>query len=302
MSGPGPSGKRRRQHEEEHEGGHENAERWLLSYADMITLLMALFIVLFAISQVDQQKLLALSSGLQEDFGAPAITNHTQGLLDGTSVDSAIQAIAPVAPQVASDIVTEPTNGAKGGSGSKDGDNTARDQLADVRAKLVKALTAKGLQNAVHFEVRDDGLVVDIVSDRVLFDAGEATLRPEGRKVLSAVAPTLRGLDNQLTVEGHTDDVPAGGVYRSNWELSTARATTVLQYLLAQRVRGSHLSAAGYADQRPLASNDTSAGRARNRRVAVVVHSTDPSASVAASISSASTPSTQSASPSGGTR
>ena len=98
MSGPGPSGRRRRQHEEEHEGGHENAERWLLSYADMITLLMALFIVLFAISQVDQQKLLALSSGLQQYFGAPAVTNHTQGVLDGTSTDAAIQAIAPVAP------------------------------------------------------------------------------------------------------------------------------------------------------------------------------------------------------------
>lgn len=301
MSGPGPSG-RRRQHEEEHEGGHENAERWLLSYADMITLLMALFIVLFAISQVDQQKLLALSSGLQQDFGAPAITNHTQGILDGTSVDSAIQAIAPVAPQVTSDIVTQPTTRASGGTGSGSGDKTARDQLTEVRTKLTKALSAKGLQDAVHFELRDDGLVVDIVSDRVLFDAGEASLMPEGRKVLSAVAPTLRSLENQLTVEGHTDNVPAGGLYRSNWELSTARATTVLQFLLSQHVAGSRLSAAGYADQRPLATNDTTSGRARNRRVAVVVHSTDPSTSVAASVSSTSTPSTQSASPSGGSR
>jgi chemotaxis protein MotB len=302
VSGPGPSG-RRRQHEEEHEGGHENAERWLLSYADMITLLMALFIVLFAISQVDQQKLLALSSGLQEDFGAPAITNHTQGILDGTSVDSAIQAIAPVAPQVSSEIVSEATTQAKGGgSGKGSGDQTARDQLTDVRTKLTKALTAKGLQDAVHFELRDDGLVVDIVSDRVLFDAGEASLRPEGRKVLSAVAPTLRDLENQLTVEGHTDNVPAGGQYRSNWELSTARSTTVLQYLLAQHVSGSRLSAAGYADQRPLATNDTSTGRSRNRRVAVVVHSTDPSTSVAASVAGGPTPSSQSASPSGGSR
>lgn len=303
MSGPGPSGKRRRQHEEEHEGGHENAERWLLSYADMITLLMALFIVLFAISQVDQQKLLALSSGLQESFGAPAITNHTQGILDGTSVDSNIQAIAPVAPQVTSEIVSESaTRATGGGSGKGSGDQSARDQLTDVRTRLTKALKAKGLQNAVHFELRDDGLVVDIVSDRVLFDAGEATLRPEGRKVLSAVAPTLRDLENQLTVEGHTDDVPAGGEYRSNWELSTARSTTVLQYLLAQRVSGKRLSAAGYADQRPLATNDTGEGRARNRRVAVVVHSTDPSTSVAASVATSSTPSTQSASPSGGSR
>ncbi len=284
MSGPGPSGRRRQHHEEEHEGGHENAERWLLSYADMITLLMALFIVLFAISQVDQQKLLALSSGLQQYFGAPAVTNHTQGVLDGTSVDSDIQAIAPVAPQVVSDVQTQPgtttaetcePDQGKDGSGDKD----PRAQLNDVKAKLVKALTAQGLQDAVHFEVRDDGLVVDIVSDRVLFDPGEATLRTDGGKVLATMAPTLRQLRNQLTVEGHTDNVPAGGHYASNWELSTARSTTVLQYLLARGVSGRRLSAAGYADQRPLASNDSAAGRARNRRVAVVVHAETPAPS-----------------------
>ncbi|MBD3784212.1 MAG: OmpA family protein, partial [Micrococcales bacterium] len=277
MSGPGPSGRRRRQHEEEeHGGGHENAERWLLSYADMITLLMALFIVLFAISQVDQAKLLALSSGLQQYFGAPAVTNHTQGVLDGTSTDSAIQAIAPVAPQVVSDVATSPTTTTTTSAPCQPGDEktkqAARDQLTAVRDKLVTALTAKGLQQAVHFELRDDGLVVDIVSDRVLFDPGQATLKPDGRRVLAAIAPTLRRLSNTMTVEGHTDDVPVVGIYPSNWELSTARSTSVLQYLLGQGVAGRQLGAAGYADQRPLASNATEAGRARNRRVAVVVH------------------------------
>ncbi|MGG5259669.1 OmpA/MotB family protein [Phycicoccus avicenniae] len=291
MSGPGPSGKRRRGHEEEHEGGHENAERWLLSYADMITLLMALFIVLFAISQVDQQKLLALSSGLQEDFGAPAITNHTQGVLDGTSVDSAIQAIAPVAPQVVSDVVDQSAAGGKGSSSEGKGgaEAAARDQLVEVRRKITKALAAQGLENSVRFEMRDDGLVVDIVSDRVLFDPGQATLRPEGRHVLSAIAPTLRGIGNQMTVEGHTDDVPVAGRFTSNWELSTARSTSVLQYLLSSKVRGRQLSAAGYADQRPLTTNDTVEGRARNRRVAVVVHSTAPSTSTSASATSSTT-------------
>ncbi len=279
MSGPGPSGRRRQHHAEEHEGGHENAERWLLSYADMITLLMALFIVLFAISQVDQQKLLALSSGLQQYFGAPAVVNHTQGVLDGTSTDSAIQAIAPVAPQVVSDLQTQPGSAASCETGEEQKDQPSRDQLDAVRAKLVKALAAQGLQDAVRFEVRDDGLVVDIVSDRVLFDPGQAILRTEGRTVLSAIAPTLRALTNDLTVEGHTDNVPVVGRYASNWELSTARSTSVLQYLLSTGVRGKQLSAAGYADQRPLASNATAAGRARNRRVAVVVRAATPAAS-----------------------
>ncbi|HMM96138.1 flagellar motor protein MotB [Phycicoccus sp.] len=296
MSGPGPSGRRRRQHEEEEESGHENAERWLLSYADMITLLMALFIVLFAISQVDQAKLLALSSGLQQYFGAPAVTNHTQGVLDGTSTDSAIQAIAPVAPQVVSDVATSPTTtttSAPCQPGDEKTKQAARDQLTAVRDRLVTALTAKGLQQAVHFELRDDGLVVDIVSDRVLFDPGQATLKPDGRRVLAAIAPTLRRLSNTMTVEGHTDDVPVVGLYPSNWELSTARSTSVLQYLLGQGVAGRQLGAAGYADQRPLASNATEAGRARNRRVAVVVHAA-ATTSPATTAGSATTVSTSS--------
>ncbi len=290
MSGPGPSGRRRQHHEEEHEGGHENAERWLLSYADMITLLMALFIVLFAISQVDQQKLLALSSGLQQYFGAPAVVNHTQGVLDGTSTDSAVQAIAPVAPQLVSDVQSQPGTAADTvcENAESTGDTASRDQLAGVRDALLKALKAQGLEDAVHFELRDDGLVVDIVSDRVLFEPGQAVLRTEGRTVLSAVAPTLRSLRNELTVEGHTDNVPVGGRFASNWELSTARSTSVLQYLLSRGVSGHRLSAAGYADQRPLASNATAAGRARNRRVAVVVHANAPSMSTSSTVTGGS--------------
>lgn len=289
MSGPGPGGKRRKKHEEEHEGGHENAERWLLSYADMITLLMALFIVLFAISQVDQQKLLQLSSGLQESFGAPQITNHTNGVLDGTSVDSAIQAIAPIAPQVTGAVATSPGKSETCLPVDEKAKQASRDQLTAVRQKITKALAAQGMANAAHFEVRDDGLVVDIVSDRVLFDPGQATLRDGGRKVLTAMAPTLRQLSNTMTIEGHTDDVPVASFYRSNWELSTSRATTVLEYLIASGVRGKQLSAAGYADQRPLASNTTDAGRARNRRVAVVVHAATTGATSSTSTSATAT-------------
>ena len=142
----------------------------------------------------------------------------------------------------------------------------------------------------MQFEQRDNGLVVNVVTDRVLFELGEASLRPEGRKVLDAVAPALRGLPNALTVEGHTDNVPVSGRYASNWELSTERATTVLRYLLTRGVPSGQVSAAGYADQRPLSSNATAAGRARNRRVAIVVHALDSSGSAAQAASAIPTP------------
>lgn len=295
--GRGSSG-RRRMVEEEHDEGHENSERWLLSYADMITLLMALFIVLFAISQVDQAKLIALSNGLNQYFGEPASKTTSNGILDGSPQAAVDGHAASPNPSLTGDpIVPSP-----GGSAAQDAAQAAaqaaqaavraqaaqqQQDLTAVRQRISAALAAKGLSGAVQFEERDHGLVVNVVTDRVLFDLGEASLRPEGRGVLDAVAPALLGLPNALTVEGHTDNVPITGQFASNWELSTERATTVLRYLLTRGVPGSRVSAAGYADQRPLSTNATAAGRARNRRVAIVVHAldtSDPAAQAASAI------------------
>ncbi|QGN58015.1 flagellar motor protein MotB [Nostocoides sp. HKS02] len=304
---PGRAGPGRRRVVEEHDEGHENSERWLLSYADMITLLMALFIVLFAISQVDQAKLIALSSGLDQYFGEPASKTASTGILDGSpqaAVDG--HAVSPNPSATGDPIVPSPGGAAAPSAPQAQAGATAlsaaqaqaaaraqaarqQQDLAAVRARIAAALAAKGLSGAVQFEERDHGLVVNVVTDRVLFDLGEASLRPEGRGVLDAVVPALRGLPNALTVEGHTDNVPIAGRYASNWELSTERATTVLRYLLTRGVPGSRVSAAGYADQRPLSTNATAAGRARNRRVAIVVHAldtTDPAAQAASAIPS----------------
>ncbi|WP_406833098.1 OmpA family protein [Pedococcus sp. KACC 23699] len=301
-SRPGGGGGRRRAEEHE-EPEHENAERWLLSYADMITLLMALFIVLFAISQVDQAKLIALSNGLEQYFGEPAAVSSSTGILNGGvqgQPDS--KAVGPTRPESIVPVLVKPTTSgqptdAGKGSGQADagkgpgkgpGTGTSqKDDLTAIRDRIAKSLAAKGLSGSVQFQVRDHGLVVNVVTDRVLFDAGEATLRPEGRKVLDAVAPILKTLPNELTVEGHTDNVPISGQFPSNWELSTERATTVLRYVLTRGVNGTRISASGYADQRPLSSNATAAGRARNRRVAIVVHAlADPGTSSAGSASS----------------
>ncbi len=284
---------RRRGAAEEHEEEPENAERWLLSYADMITLLMALFIVLFAISQVDQQKLIALSSGLDQYFGEPAAHTSSTGILDGSPQGAPDGHAASPLPTATANPVVEPQPGATAaaGAGGAAAAHQQRSDLRGIRDKIAASLAAKGLSGAVEFQVRDDGLVVNVVTDRVLFDVGEVALRPEGRRVLDAVAPTLHGLPNALTVEGHTDNVPISGQYPSNWELSTERATTVLRHLLTRGVPGSRISAAGYADQRPLSTNATAAGRARNRRVAIVVHALAAPSVVSSSQAAAAAPS-----------
>ena len=157
-----------------------------------------------------------------------------------------------------------------------------------LRARITAALKKVGLEGAVQFQTKEQrGLVVNIVTDRVLFDLGEATLRPQGVRVLDAIAPALKGLPNEMVIEGHTDNLPISDArYASNWELSTQRATTVLRHLLEDGLSARKVAAAGYADQRPLKADTTAANRARNRRVAIVVlaEPVTPTASPATSV------------------
>ncbi len=259
------SRRRRGGHDGEHE---ENAERWLLTYADMITLLMVLFIVMFAISQVDKTKFAKLQDGLAREFGAPtAVIPGGTGALDGSkspkSTDDQMFAPVPVLDQTKlSDQLAK--------------DAAARAELAkleEARERIKEALREKGLESSARLTISERGLVVTIVTDEVLFETGRAELRPLGAPVLDAIAPVLATLTNRISVEGHTDDVPIhGGRFASNWELSAERATTVVRYLIdAHQVAPARLSSTGYADQQPLASNATTEGRSKNRRVEIVV-------------------------------
>ena len=276
MSAGGP-GRRRAKHHEEEE--HENHERWLVSYADMMTLLMCLFIVLYAISQVDKTKFAALASGLSQSFGAPinALSQATSGdnVLDSLPSPVAIEAgIAPdqqvaqsqvdaaaaqAAVQRAQQVATEA--------------HTSYDQLSAIRDRIDAALTKAGYAGAAKYQIDERGLVVHVVSDGVLYDAESAALRPDGVRVLNAVAPTLTPLRNELRIEGHTNSVPVtpGGRYPSNWELSTDRATTVVRYLISRGVPPPRMSATGYADTEPLVPNTDPAAVSVNRRVDIVV-------------------------------
>src|SRR4051812_7434874 len=284
MSSAGRGRRRPKKHEEEE---HENHERWLVSYADMVTLLMCLFIVLYAISQVDKQKFAALASGLSASFGAPVSANDSnatgssasilQGLPNpvdiaagvgqtktsqGLSQQQVDAAAAQAALQRAKNIQAEAVN--------------AYDQLAAARAAIDKALTAAGYSGAATYQIDERGLVVHIIADKVLFDQAKADLRPDGAQLLDAVAPTLTGLPNQLRVEGHANKVPVDpkGPWPSNWELSAYRATTVPRHLAGDGIPAPRMPAAGYADTEPLVPYTDPTAMTVNRRVDIVVLST----------------------------
>ncbi len=288
MSGHASSRRRSRRGGGDHEE-HVNHERWLVSYSDMITVLMALFIVLFAISQVDQEKYEALrqslAQGFQDRTGSDSILDGSAGNLDGESI----------VPQ------TNPANGTAGmvdadlGLGEQ-GANPApaesteavdpdllaaakaeAEHLAEIRAAIQKALDAARLGDAVRFRVDERGLVLGLVADDVFFAAASADLTPTARRVLDAAAPTLRGLQEQISVEGHANVLPISGRYATNWELSTDRATQVLRHLVEKDgMPGARIMAVGFGDQRPLVGGKSGAAMETNRRVDLVILSDAP--------------------------
>ena len=197
----------RRPRREEHEE-HENHERWLITYADMITLLMVLFIVLFSISQVDLAKFEKFKAGLSE-FGNgndSLVQLHNDGLLTQAQLTQLTKAQAALERQSEheKDVAQEHA------------------KLEQAQQKITTDLKGMGLEHAVHFRIEQRGLVVTIVTDQVLFAPGSADLTADGVAVIDAVSGALAPLPNLLSVEGHTDSTPIStSRFPSNWELST---------------------------------------------------------------------------------
>lgn len=274
------SKKRHKKHEEEE---HENHERWLVTYADMLTVLMALFIVLFAISQVDRDKFDALAAGLANGFGGPpAVISGGQGAMDkdGTE-DISLNLLTAVKP---------PTDGSikkavqqekeKEGLLAKQAAVAEAKRLDEIKKKLQEALKNKGMPEAAKFRIDERGLVVTIVTDKVIFAPDRAELLPAGQSVLTAVGPALKATPNGLLVEGHTNTLPvAPKFYASGWELSSARASSVARYLIKEDgIASKRLTVVGYADQRPLYGPENPRANDLNRRVEVIVQTTLPPA------------------------
>jgi chemotaxis protein MotB len=239
-------------------------------------------VVLFAMSKVDEQKFAALAKGMSDAFGTP-VSVMTSATPDGAPLDG-----LPGAIDIASAIPPDPTvaeaevDAAAAAAAAERAQRVAAeaasayDELAAAREKLQGALAAAGYPDAARFEIDERGLVVHIVADAVLFDAEQAVLRPEGRAILHAVAPTLTTLPNVLRVEGHANHLPVtrGGPWPSNWELSATRATTVLRYLAGDGIPEPRMSATGYSSTRPLVPETDPNALSVNRRVDVVVLST----------------------------
>ncbi|HEX3517461.1 MAG TPA: flagellar motor protein MotB [Solirubrobacteraceae bacterium] len=270
-------GRRRGAHKEE-----ESAERWLLTYADMITLLMALFMVLFSISSVNISKVQSLQESLRAAFSGDILPGGKAIAKPGASANSSrapsavdLQSLVPItSPQTSSALRSA---SAHGSAAAVQQQQMAAQQesavFAHIKAELDAYARAHGFSKSVQSMIEPQGLVIRVLTDDLLFESGQATLDGRSSGLLGEISQLLNVDETHpIDVEGNTDDVPIhGGPYPSNWELSTARASTVVRFLAEHGVTPRRLTATGYAEQHPLAGNATSAGRARNRRVEIVM-------------------------------
>ncbi|WP_323793859.1 flagellar motor protein MotB [Nocardioides sp.] len=267
---------------------HENHERWLVTYADMVTLLMVLFIVMFAISQVDERKFNELAEGMAAGFGSQ------DSILDGASslhTEPGYSPVRPVAPQLADATLSDEQRleveqaVARNEELARDRTRSEAqlevDRLAAIRRALLEALREEGLERDVTTSFDGRGLVLSLVSRHVVFQADRSELSARGREVVDALAQVLRTLDDPLQIDGHTNQVPVKpAFFATDWDLSAARAVTVLRRL--EEVAGlatDRLSMAAFGATRPLLDPTDPRSQAINKRVDIVVLSTaDPEA------------------------
>lgn len=238
----------------EHDGPDE---RWAVSYSDMVTVLMCLFIVLYAISTVDEEKYIQLRDSLATGFGQ----SETQ------FADTATGTVVP------EDLVSEDTE-----------DPTPFDlalqeveDFAELRERISQTLVAQGLDNTVSFELDDRGLTVRIVGTQTFFDANSNRLTGTAEAVLTGIGQELTASQWEVAVEGHADLRASAAPYATNWELSAARATEVVRFLIERTgLPADRAGAIGYGDARPLMEGDSPEALAANRRTDIVVFSEQP--------------------------
>jgi len=228
---------------------HVNHERWLVSYADFITLLFAFFVVLFSAGQADKKKQAQVAHSMQQAFSQGVFDSHTKlpPLTEAPGVTPS-GAAAPLAIPLPD----------------------AQAEMTLVKQHLTEAAEREISSGMIGIHEGKEGLTISL-KEAGFFDSGSAEVRPEALAVLDRIAAALPA--SGLRVEGHTDNVPiATAQYASNWELSSARASTIARLLLKHgNVKAQKLSVAGYAEFHPVADNATAEGRSKNRRVDVVV-------------------------------
>ncbi|ERI95522.1 putative chemotaxis protein MotB [Clostridiales bacterium oral taxon 876 str. F0540] len=236
-----------------HDESHENHERWLLTYSDLITLLMIFFIVMYSMSNIDKEKYKQVAAGLSSAMGGGGAT--IIGKDSGTPINED----------------TSPTN-------TNVVDMPEEQRLEQVKQAVDKYLKESGLSDSVVTTIETRGLVLSF-KDSLFFDSGKADIKPEQAKKLVEIGKMLNQpiiSDSYIRVEGHTDNVPISTyLYKSNWDLSVIRASNVSQLLINQSgIKPDRVSAAGYGEFRPKADNNTETGRATNRRVDILIMNT----------------------------
>lgn len=236
---------------------HENHERWLVSYADFITLLFAFFVVMYALSTVNEGKYRILSDSLIQAFRNVNI-----------NTTSPVQVVvAPPIPSVQKSAPNRAMDSAK---------QKQRDKMRNVAKDIMEVMAPLIAEGKVRVLETSRGVTIEI-NDSILFSPGQALLHPQLVKALRAIADVLVPTDFPITIEGHTDNVPIKTAqFPSNWELSAVRATTVLRLFADTGVAPERLTAIGYADTRPVEPNILADGRARNRRVSILIDSSIP--------------------------
>ncbi len=266
---------------EEHEE-HVNHEAWVIPYADLLTLLMAMFIALFAISNVDQGKFQALARGFSNALGGGKLDSGIGGA--GKATSPVVGAGNGNGPFSGGTIMTTSSNAqvssetlqhilsnlaAQGAAKAQ-----AHQTLQDLQSEITKAVKSLGLGGKVQTRVLNNGLEVTLLTDHVLFDSGQSDLKPGGTDLLKVIGAVLATVDNPIQITGYTDSVPINTArFHDNYELSGDRAVAVLQYFITQGINPDQLTAAGRGPLDPVASNGTPQGRALNRRVEIVVES-----------------------------
>ncbi len=237
---------------------HENLERWMVSYADFMTLLFATFVVLYALSQINVNEFKKVEESLKKAFSVQSILDGGSGVmssgnsvLDTSSADSMIDSLFMeyISPRY-------------------------EQESYEKIKKEVEDLAKSGELNGVSATIDERGLVITITDKNILFQSGSAELSPQAKKLLEKVGKLIveKFALHLIRVEGHTDSVPVSGKYPSNWELSSARASSIVRYLIDRfHILPDLMSAVGYADTRPVDTKKDAASLAKNRRVEIVV-------------------------------
>jgi chemotaxis protein MotB len=237
---------------------HTSHERWLISYADFITLLFAFFVVLYAFAKADQKRQTEVSQAIDTAFKSLGLFANASRLPDNKTASSAKEQAVMAMNIVMGEDVLAPAQ--------------VKDDLARIKHDLDERLASQIAQHTVAIKLGKDGLVISL-REAGFFDSGSATPRKESLESMQQIASELAQMPYDLRVEGHTDNVPIHTAeFASNWELSSARATNIARAMLnLHAVSPDRLSAAGYAEFHPVDTNDTADGRGRNRRVDLVI-------------------------------